>query len=267
MAFLPGIFGGGNKQPQQQQTPAQNPQSQNNLQQPNQQPNQQQTPVNSNGSGGGVQDQQNRAANSQMDTNNPLDPFMALMTPSKEVLDARHSREQTRSKGLFGDNFTPENIQKTVGGVNFTQNLDPAKVTAALGGDSNAFMEVINAAVQSGVSASVQMSHGMVEKGVQTGQERFSGDLDSRFRDFTLRGQNVDNPALKHPVGKALLSTVAKQIADANPRMSADEVHKQATSMFSEFTKLMNQPTEEANQQASQKGQMDWMNFVDEPNQ
>jgi hypothetical protein len=254
MAFLPGIFGPklAETQPQQQQP---NNQQQN--------PSQQQNPGNNNGSGGGAQQQSERAANQQMDTSNPLDPFMALMTPSKEVLESKANKTKAQNSGLFGDNFTPENIQKSVGSVNFAQNLDPAKVQAALGGDANAFMEVLNSAVQSGVSASVQMSHGMVEKGVATGQERFSGDLDSRFRDFTLRGQNVDNPALKHPVGKALLSTVAKQIAEANPRMPADEVHKQATAMFGEFSKLMAAPSQEQ-EKASSKGGMDWMNFVDE---
>lgn len=257
MAFLPNIFG--NKPAQQQPQGQQQPGAQ-------QQPNQQQpNPGNNNGSGGGVQNQPDRAANSQMDTNNPLDPFMALMTPSKEVLESKANKAKANNSGLFGESFTPENIQKSVGSINFAQNLDPAKVTAALGGDSSAFMEVINAAVQSGVSASVQMSHGMVEKGVATGQERFSGDLDSRFRDFTLRGQNVDNPALKHPVGKALLSTVAKQIAEANPRMSADEVHKQSVAMFDQFSKLMGQPDQDAAKQQQDKGSMDWMKFVDEP--
>lgn len=260
MAFLPGIFG---PKPTQQQQP----QQQNNQQQQpqNQQTNQQQ-PGFQGGGGGGVQDNSDRAPNRQMDTSNPLDPFMALMTPSKEVLEAKNNKQQQNNSGLFGDNFTAENITKTVGGVNFTQGLDQAKVAAALGGDAAAFMEVINSAVQSGVSASVQMSHGMVEKGVKTGQERFSGDLDSRFREFSLRGQTVDNPALKHPLGKALLSTVAKQIADSNPNMSASDVHQNATKMFSEFTKFMSQGTEDQNASAAGKGkgEMDWMNFVDE---
>lgn len=262
MAFLQGIFGGGNsqqsnsgqnnQQPQQFQNPANN-------QQPNQQ---QQNPGNNNGSGGGVQNQQDQNANSQV---NPLDPFMKLMTPSKQVLTEQEQKNKTKNSGLFGDNFTPDNISKTVGGVNFTQSLDPAKVTAALGGDQNAFMEVLNSAVQAGVSASVQMSHGMVEQGVKTGTERFSGDLDSRFRDFTLKGQTVDNPALQHPFGKALLSTVAKQIADANPRMSAQDVQKQATSMFDHFAEMMLQPKNQAKEQEANKGQMDWAAFVDEP--
>lgn len=266
MSFLPGIFG----QPKQQQQPQGQQQPGTNQQQPNPQAgNQNPAGNNGNGSGGSVTNQGERNANSQMDPTNPLDPFMALMTPSKDVLAARETKVKTASAGLFGDNFTPENIQKTVGSVNFAQGVDPAKVQAALGGDQNAFMEVLNSVAQSAVSASVQMSHGMVEKGVQTGAERFTGDLDSRFRDFTLRNQNTDNPALKHPVGKALLSTVSKQIAEANPRMSAEEVHSHATKMFGDFFKLGSTPSESQLQEQNKgkPAEMDWMNFVDEPAQ
>lgn len=270
MAFLPGIF---SPKPQQQQP--QNMQGQGNQGQGNQ-GNQGQQPQNGmqpQGQQGNQQpqqqpnaSQQQQPANSNVDASNPLDPFIKLMTPSADVVKDKQTRQQRDSAGLFGENFTPENIQKSVGGVNFTQNLDPAKVTAALGGDSAAFMEVINAAVQSGVAASVQMSHGMVEQGVKTGQDRFSGDLDSRFRDYGLRNQNADNPALKHPVGKALLSTVSKQIAEANPRMSADEVNSHATKMFGDFFKLGNTPVEDANDPKNRggKGEMDWLSYMDD---
>lgn len=262
MSFLQGVFGGGNNGNQarpggtgvQQPTPGNQP---NNTQQQN--PN----PQGSGGGAGPAGAQTEHNANSQV---NPLDSFMQLMTPSKEVNDANKLRQDANSKGLFGDQFNADNIGKAVGGIDFTQGVNPELVTKALGGDAAAFSEYMNSVIRNAVSASVQMSHGMVEKGVSTGVERFGGDLDSRFRDFTLRNQNVENPALQHPMGKAMLQSLSKQIAAANPRMSPDEVHKQAVSGFSEFAKMLvdgNAPKDGAGGSGGKKADMDWNLFLD----
>lgn len=263
MAFLPGIFG---PKPTQQQQPQNNQQPQNgNQQQAGGPQNTSQQPQNNNNNGsGGAAGMQDRPANTQMNTDNPLDPFMKLLTPSKEVLDAQNARQAETSKGLFGDSFSSEAVTKAMSGMDFTQGINPELAQKALGGDQASLMELLNGVTRNAVSASVQMSHGMVEKGVSTGIERFGGDMDSRMRDFSLRNQNADNPALQHPFGKAMLSTIKKQIAAANPRMSADEVHQHAVSGFSEFAKMVTSSGESA-QQAQNPGpkEMDWSLFLD----
>jgi len=264
MAFLPGVFNslGFGQAPQNNQN-QQQPQNNQNSQQGAPQNNQNnQQPNNGNGSGGPAQGQQDRNQNSQVDVTNPLDPFMALMTPSKEVLESRQNKQATQSKGLFGDAFTPDAVSKAVGGIDFTQGVNPELASKALAGDQASLFELLNAVTRNAVSSSVQMSHGMVEKGFSTGIERFSGDMDSRLRDYSLRNQNVDNPALKHPVGKALLSTVSRQIAEANPKMSADEVHSKAVEMFTQFTGLMSSGQKQE-QNKNVPAEMDWMMFAD----
>jgi len=270
MAFLQGIFGGGNglgfgpapknDGQQGQQTQPQNGNGQNGPANPQAGNG---SPQNNNGSGGPAGGQQNGGANTQVDATNPLDPFLALMTPSKDVQTQRQQQQEVKSKGLFGDSFTPEAVTKAMGSMDFTQGVDIQGLSQkVLAGDPAALAELLNSVTRNAVSASVQMSHGMVEKGVSTGIERFGGDMDSRMRDFSLRNQNVDNPALKHPVGKALLSTVSRQIAEANPRMSADEVHSKAVEMFTQFTGLMSSGQQDKNKK-EQPAEMDWMVFAD----
>lgn len=263
MAFLPGIFG---PKPTQQQNPQQG-QSGQGGDQPQaggpQNTNQQPQNNNNNGSGGPA-GSQNRPANTQMNVDNPLDPFMKLLTPSREVMEAKTAKQTENSKGLFGDSFSPDAVTKAMSGMDFTQGINPELAQKALGGDHASLMELLNGVTRNAVSASVQMSHGMVEKGVSTGIERFGGDMDSRMRDFSLRNQNVDNPAMQHPFGKAMLSTIKRQIAEANPRMSADEVHQHAVSGFSEFAKMVTSSGESAQRdQNSGPKEMDWSLFLD----
>ena len=270
MAFLTGIFG----KPQQQQ---QQPQGQQ-VQHPNQPQGQQgeqgqqqqyQPNQNQNGSGGPAGSQQTPQNSNYQGAGgnpaNPLDPFLKLMTPDPKMLEQQQQQQQPA--GLFGDGFSPENVNKALSGNNFTGSVDPAKMQAALGGDVNAFTEVLNAVAMNAASMSIQASKGMVEHGVKTGTEQFGSGLDSRFREYELRNQTPSNEVLKHPVGKAMHSIVAKQIATANPRMSPSEVNQKAEQMFMEFGKMLNPGQQQGDQnQQGQKG-TDWNAFLDIANQ
>lgn len=270
MSFLPGIFG---KQPQNQQQPNQQQQVQNNQQQQpgnqnqQQQNQQQQTPG---GGGGPAGNQMQQNANSQMQPGgnpaNPMDPFLQLMTPSQDVLQQQQQQQQMQSQSLFG-NMKPEDIQAQVKKTNFAASIDPAKAQKALGGDMQSFMEVINEVAQNAFHSSLQMTQGMVEHGVKTGNERFSQSLDSRFKNFQLSNQNSKNPALQHPIGQALLKTVKQQIATANPRMSPEEVHAKGEEMFSAFAQMLNpqQQNDGKDGNSGSSGQeQDWMAFLEQ---
>jgi hypothetical protein len=193
---------------------------------------------------------------------NPLDPFVDLMTPKKEVVDARNAQKTQQEAPLFGDQFTPDNIKAHVSKTDFMAGADPEVVQKALSGDVQAFGQVINAAVQNAVATSIQMSQGMVEHGVKAGSERFGSTLDSRFRNFQLNSQTSKNPALQHPIGKALLSTVARQIAEANPKMSPEDVTAKSEEMFTQFAGMLAPQKAEDGKSGSKKEETDWMAFL-----
>lgn len=247
MGFLQGVF-----QNRQQPAPQQAPQQQ----APQQQQPQQQPQSNGNGSGGPAQGQMGQSQNSQLDPGgnpaNPMDPFLKLLTPSKEVSEQHQNQQATQQSGIFGNldhNAISEQVKKT----SFTSSISPDLAQKALSGDHQAFADYVNQVAQNAFQASIQMSQGMVEHGVKTGQERVNGTLDSRIRDFQLNTHNSQNPALQHPVGKSLLKTMSKQIATANPTMSPQEVNQQAETFFMEFAKMITQPEQDKQQQESQK--------------
>lgn len=198
----------------------------------------------------------------QQQSQNTLDTFMQLLTPKQD--QQQQQQQQGQSDSLFG-NVDKAALQQQIKNTNFTNGLDQQKVTAALGGDAGAFMEVLNSVAQNAFAASFQASQGMVEHGVKTGTSRLESGLDSRFRDFTLKQQNptTDNPALKHPVGKAFFSSISQQIANANPQMSPAEVAKAAEEQLTNFAQMLAGPTQTQNsQQQSQSTQPDWMSFA-----
>jgi len=250
MGFLSGIFGN-------QQQPQQAQQSQNPSQQRPQQPQAAQ------GSGGPaqVQQQTGQPANSQLQNGgqqNPLDNFMNLLTP-KQGAD---QKQQPQSDSIFG-NVPQDQIQQQIKSANFTNGIDQAKVQAALSGDSNAFMEVLNGVAQQAFAASFQASQGMVEHGVKAGRTQIEGNLDSHFKNYMLKQQtpSSDNPALQHPVGKAFLQSISQQIANANPSMSPAEVAKAAEQNFTEFAKMLAPQQQQSSNQQSQQSP-DWTSYL-----
>jgi hypothetical protein len=267
MGFLPGIFGGAKQQPAPQQA-QQNPGQQFGQSAPNPQGQQQQPgpQVNPNGSGGPAGGQMSNPANGNFgDGNqapNPMDQWMGKLTPSKEVLTAQQQAQQNQNQNIFGA-LTPEQIQQHVSKTNFTQSIDPAKMQAAMGGDVNAFQEVLNSALQAGMAAQIQMTQGMVEHGVKTGNDRLSGTLDSRFKDFSVRSQTAKNPALEHPLAQQFLSGIKKQLMQAQPNMSPQQVQEQAEQMLGDFATHVQQPAKQA-EQAKQPQGMNWETFLEE---
>lgn len=268
MAFLNGIFGNkqGQQQPQQNQVQHPNQPQQQNPQGQQQQPQGQQNSSGAGGPAGSQQTPQNTNYQGAQNPANPLDPFMQLMTPSPDVLAAQQA--QAKPTGLFGDQFNPDNINKALTGQNFVGQVDPAKMQAALGGDANAMMEILNSVGSNAASMAIQASRGMVEHGVKTGTEQFSGSLDSRFREYQMKQQTPKNEALKHPLGQAFLQMASKQIATANPRMPAHEITAQAEQMFEQLAQQINPAKANSDQNSGKPAGTDWETmFLNDGNQ
>lgn len=259
MGFLQGVFG--QQQPQQQRQ----------QQQPQQQvpQNPQFNPQNNgNGSGGAAQGQMNQPANSQMqgaaaggNTANPMDDFMKLLTPSKEVQTREQQLQQQQTASLWGD-VTPEKIGQSVSQMDFMQNAPQEAMQKLASGDMSALPEIINHAVRGALSNSIQMTQGMVEHGVRTGNERMSSTFDSRVRDFQVRSQTSSNPALQHPVGKSLMKTLTGQIAKSNPTMSPEEVQAKGEEFFTQFAEMVLQPKQQAEAKQRDATGVNWDEFL-----
>jgi len=255
MAFLPGIFGRNPAPAPAAPAPA--------------------TPVNSNGSAGPVSQQQapaNPAANPQTMPNtpaapaasgpvNPLDAYANLFTP--KPVDPKAQKQPTMADPILGQ-LDPAAFRQQIANTNFAANVPAEKITAALGGDQQAFMEVINSAAREAFAASAQLSHGLIEHGVRTGAERLNGTLDSRIRNFQLRTQNASNETLQHPAVAPMLNAVKMQLASSNPTLSPEQIQRQAEEYFSQMADVLTAPKQQAAQAAAKakSGETDFSSYL-----
>lgn len=253
MAFLNGIFSKAAPA-----TPNNAPAAQPNVLQPNQQ--QVQTGnLPGNGNGGPAS---KAAGQPPANSNAQLDGFMSLMTPKP----VKPGETPPANKGIFGD-VDQAALQTQIKSTKFVDNIAPDRVQAALGGDQAAFMEVLNTVAQNAFAANMNLTRGMVEHGVTTGRTQIETGLDSRIRDYQIKSHtsNVENPALQHPVGKAMLASVTQQIANANPHLPPAEVTRLAEQNFLEFMKFGGQPAPSQSESTAAKGETNWLNYLDEP--
>ena len=120
---------------------------------------------------------------------------------------------------------------------------------------------------QNAANAALSVSHQMVETSQKTAMDRFGQTFDSRFRDAQLRTHNPVNPALQHPFAKSMVENYTRQIAQANPNLSADQAAKQAENMMISFSEHLSGQTAQQKQETSsqtQKGEHDWLQWFGE---
>lgn len=182
----------------------------------------------------------------------PLAGFVDIFKPRQ--VDPNAKTAPTLADPILGQ-FDPATMQQQVAKTNFAANVDPAKVQAALSGDQNAFLEVINQATQNAFLASAQLSHGLAETGARTAAERVNQSMDGRIRNFQIRTQNPTNEALAHPAVAPMLSALKTQIATSNPTLTPEQVQQQAESYFTQVADVLTAPKQQqaAQQQAGPK--------------
>lgn len=210
---------------------------------------------------------QGNAAAQQTPANSALDTLQQLITPSAEVLAARQAAAQNQPTG-FLPTVAPDQISAALANTDFTSAIPAEQMSAALAGDPKALAAVINSAVRAGVAANVQMSHTLVEQGVRAGHDRLGSSLDSRFNEIQLRNHTPENPALQHPVAKAMVQGLARQIANANPKLTPQEANRQAEQSFLQMNQDISSAATAQTQQTQQKDvpkERDWLNYLETP--
>lgn len=199
-------------------------------------------------------------ANTNKQTGSPLDAFQDIFKIDPNKQPAKNPLEDK----LF--NLDPKKLGDAVSKLDFTRGLNPESIQKALQGDVAEFGNIMNHVTRSAYMMSTQMLLSMMEGGIRTNNERFTGTLDGKFRDFNIQSASSSNPALNHPSAKPVVSALKQHIAQQNPSLSPAEVQKQAEDYFLAMGKAMNtvgsdlNPGDPNNPNAGKEE--DWSNYL-----
>ncbi len=184
---------------------------------------------------------------------NPLDVMASLMQNDPNI----KAPVNPLSAPLLNTDVTK--LRQAASQMNLVGQIDPELMTRAMSGsDPAAFAAVLNAAAQSAVITSAQLSASTVEQATNRNNERMMQVIPNQIKQAQIDSAVSENPALAHPAAQPFLHMVRSQIQMKNPGMSAADINRQAESVISGFAEsVTTAPQEIVAQQAANQG-TDW---------
>lgn len=144
--------------------------------------------------------------------------------------------------------WNPQNMNQVLGQMDFMQGMNPEIMQKLTGGDLSVLPEMLNHVARSVTARTLQTAHTWVDTGVNNGLDKFRGGMDDYLRDWQIRTDNVEDPALSHPQVAPVYQSIKSYIASSNPQLSPQEVNKQARAWFDNFGKLTQQQQQQVQQ-------------------
>lgn len=268
----------GTPAPQQRQQPQGQQQQQ---QQPNQHPSagqqqQQGQGMNTQFNNGAPAGDPNNPARQQQQPTNPLDDLTSIWTgpqngqpqnsnqggagQQQQGQQGQQQQQQQQQQPEYRGFTAPWNadgLRQRVGSIDFLRGVPQETMQRLSSGDMTALPDIINHAVRESYMASAQTTHGMLDRGIQTGLDRFGTGLDDRFRDYEIRRQTPANDVMAHPAVAPVFSMLKSQVAQQFPHLSPEQVSAQAQQWFDGLYGAMNGKQQAAAQSNAPK-QQDW---------
>jgi len=190
-------------------------------------------------------------------TNQQTDPMAAYATMFTNNTD---------KQGEVAPSFSidPKVLDQVSGGMDFMQGADPAVMQKALGGDMQAFMDIMNHVGRSAYKSSLQHSSSLTDKFVGM-REEFSGKrLPSMVREELTMGEIAGNSGSTSPVVRQQLVEIAKKYQAANPDASPQQVAAAAKQYVADLFGAINpESSPEAKAKAAQPREVNWDTYFD----
>ena len=162
-------------------------------------------------------------------------------------------------------------------GMDFTKSMDPEMVTKAMSGDTTAFANVLNAAVQQGFQQSTVLTANLVQQALTSQANKYETSvIPELMRKFTTEaGIREKAPTLANPAVAPLVRQAEEQFRQQYPQASAQEITDYTTKYMTDISKSILesqglQVTAAPDQatlrkQAQQAGDGDWSIFFSQP--
>ncbi len=193
-------------------------------------------------------------ANTANEAPNPLDVMASLMQNDPNV----KAPVDPLSAPLLQTDVAK--LRQAAGQMNLVGQIDPELMQRAMSGnDPVAFAAVLNAAAQSAVVTSAQLSASTVEQATTRNNQRMLQVIPNQIKQAQIDSSVSENPALAHPAAQPFLHMIRSQIQMKEPGLSAAEINRRAETVISGFAEsVATAPQEQVRQQQSANQGTDW---------
>lgn len=194
----------------------------------------------------GQTNQQGQANQQPQTPANPLDAFNGMFDNSNTEADKPPSF------------FLPKDTLDTVArGQNFVSGIDNELMTKALSGDAQSLVDVINATAQNAYKASMDHMSGLSDRYVNNRLDFDNKSFGNKVKEQLTTAELSNNtPGFNHPVVKAQLSSVAKDLAKKNPDASPQEIATMARSYITQLAQAINPQSDQTETKSA--GNTNW---------
>ena len=112
-------------------------------------------------------------------------------------------------------------LQNKVSGVNFLASVPAETISAALGGDVQAFSSVLNTAVQQALLQSVRVNGTMLNSSMRNRTQEILAAMPTHVQQALNVNQiRQDNPVFNHPAARQLLGALEQNLSTQHPGIS-----------------------------------------------
>lgn len=194
----------------------------------------------------------------------PLDALKAFWdTPKDAEGKPLAAAVDPTSTDIF--NFDPVKVSESARKLNFTSDLNPELVQKALGGDAQAFMDVLNHATQTAFTAATLNTGKLINQSHNTNNERVKSTLPTSIKQVQLDQTATINPILQHEAAQPLVAALKKMAFAKDPSANPADVTKQVEALLVGLGTAMAEATPEAETRRSvaKAGEQDWSSFLD----
>lgn len=150
-------------------------------------------------------------------------------------------------------------LQNKVSGVNFLASVPAETISAALGGDVQAFSSVLNTAVQQALLQSVRVNGTMLNSSMRNRTQEILSAMPTHVQQALNVNQiRQDNPVFNHPAARQLLGALEQNLSTQHPGISPTEASQVAQRFLQDFAaEVAGKPTA-ANTASQAPGSIDW---------
>ena len=203
---------------------------------------------------------QQAAAGTAAQSGSPLDNYLAIWQNASTGQDQKQQVNQLQADVVPLGAEQLQALQQKVSTVNFLGGVNPEVITAALGGDANAFSSVINSAVQQALLQSVRLNGAMINGGFRSRTAAIMDAVPQHVQQaLTISQIRQDNPIFNNPAARGILGALESNLAANHPDMTPQQASQVAQRFLQDFASELGGKQPEAQTGNIQSGgSIDW---------